>query len=114
MKSTHQWLQYSWSLATPILAYICCRLRQYSNLHNTTLAREPHHRCCSLLTFLLFSLTPYRTSLCLTERWDQWQEQYGVQVVPTTASFSDAWDGDDTLVYDPDSTAAFILSECLV
>jgi hypothetical protein len=37
-----------------------------------------------------------------------------VQVVPTTVSFSDAWDGDDTLVYDPESTVAFILSECHV
>lgn len=35
-----------------------------------------------------------------------------MQVVPTTVSFSDAWDGDDTLVYDPESTVAFILSEC--
>lgn len=36
-----------------------------------------------------------------------------MQVVPTTVSFSDAWDGDDTLVYEPESTAAFILSKWL-
>lgn len=52
-----------------------------------------------------------RTSLCLTDRFDRWQEQLGVQVVPTTSGFMDAWDGDDTLVYEPESTAAFILSE---
>jgi hypothetical protein len=34
-----------------------------------------------------------------------------VQVVPSTAGFMDAWDGDNSLVYDPDTTAAIILSE---
>ena len=57
------------------------------------------------------SLYLCRTSLCLTDRWEDWEEQLGVQVVPTTTSFMDAWDGDDTLVYEPESTAAFILSE---
>lgn len=47
----------------------------------------------------------------MQDRWDTWQEELGVQVVPTTVSFSDAWDGDDMLVYDPESTVAFILSE---
>jgi hypothetical protein len=54
-----------------------------------------------------------RTSLCLTDRWETWEELYGVQVIPTTVGFSDAWDGDDTLVYEPESTAAFILSKRL-
>jgi hypothetical protein len=70
--------------------------------------------CCFASAGLRFLLAPCRTSLCLTDRWEQWQEQLGVQVVPTTASFSDAWDGDDTLVYDPEATAAFILSELRV
>ena len=52
-----------------------------------------------------------RTSLCLAERFERWREEFGVTVVPTTSGFMDAWDGDDSLVYEPDSTAAFILSE---
>eukprot|EP00775_Hariotina_reticulata_P004579 gene4579-4833_t len=54
--------------------------------------------------------TANRMSMCLTEKFDKWQEEYNVQVVPTTAGFMDAWDGDDTLVYDPDTTAAIILT----
>eukprot|EP00882_Tetradesmus_deserticola_P001057 GHRQ01001144.1.p1 GENE.GHRQ01001144.1~~GHRQ01001144.1.p1 ORF type:complete len:400 (+),score=143.13 GHRQ01001144.1:233-1432(+) len=53
---------------------------------------------------------PNRTSLCLTERYEQWAQELKVQVVPTTGGFMDAWDGDDTLVYDPATTAAVILT----
>ena len=49
--------------------------------------------------------------MCYQELFSQWQEQYGVRVVITTRSFQDAFDGDDELVYDPETTAAIILSE---
>eukprot|EP00878_Enallax_costatus_P008856 GHUV01009258.1.p1 GENE.GHUV01009258.1~~GHUV01009258.1.p1 ORF type:complete len:342 (+),score=68.56 GHUV01009258.1:752-1777(+) len=58
----------------------------------------------------LYYSAPNRTSLCLTDKFEAWEEQYGVLVVPTTSGFMDAWDGDDTLVYDPETTAAFILT----
>jgi hypothetical protein len=54
---------------------------------------------------------PNRTSLCLTDSYERWAEELKVEVVPTTNGFMDAWDGDDTLVYDPETTAAVILSE---
>lgn len=57
---------------------------------------------------------PNRTSLCLTDRFEKWEEQLKVEVVATTNGFMDAWDGDDTLVYDPEATAAIILSELLL
>ncbi|WIA14950.1 hypothetical protein OEZ85_001661 [Tetradesmus obliquus] len=53
---------------------------------------------------------PNRTSLCLTDRFEKWEEQLTVEVVATTNGFMDAWDGDDTLVYDPEATAAIILT----
>eukprot|EP00879_Flechtneria_rotunda_P022233 GHRR01023459.1.p1 GENE.GHRR01023459.1~~GHRR01023459.1.p1 ORF type:complete len:333 (+),score=84.39 GHRR01023459.1:149-1147(+) len=58
----------------------------------------------------LYYAAPNRTSLCLTDRFESWQEQYNVTVIPTTSGFMDAWDGDDTLVYDPETTAAVILT----
>lgn len=60
----------------------------------------------------LYYAAPNRTSLCLADRFEQWEEDYKVVVKPTTSGFMDAWDGDDTLVYDPENTAAVILSEC--
>lgn len=59
----------------------------------------------------LYYSVPNRASLCLADRFSDWEEQYKVVVVPTTSGFMDAWDGDDTLVYDPDMTAAIILSK---
>lgn len=56
------------------------------------------------------ALTP-RFGLCLACRFEKWKEEFNVQVVPTTAGFMDAWDGDDTLVYDPETTAALVLSK---
>jgi NAD(P)H-flavin reductase len=56
---------------------------------------------------------PNRASLCLTDRFNDWADQLNVAVVTTTNGFMDAWDGDDTLVYDPETTAAIILSELL-
>jgi hypothetical protein len=58
----------------------------------------------------LYYSAPNRTSLCLTDRFETWKEQFGVLVVPSTSGFMDAWDGDDTLVYDPEMTAAIILT----
>lgn len=59
----------------------------------------------------LFYVAPNRASLALTEKFDGWAERYNVTVVPTTAGFMDAWDEDDSLVYDPATTAAIVLSE---
>ncbi|KAF6252479.1 hypothetical protein COO60DRAFT_1704250 [Scenedesmus sp. NREL 46B-D3] len=53
---------------------------------------------------------PNRASLCLTDRYERWATELKVEVVPTTNGFMDAWDGDDSLVYDPETTAAVILT----
>lgn len=44
---------------------------------------------------------------------DQAVAPCGYGVVVTTSSFSEAFDDDDTLTYEPNSTAALILSECV-
>ncbi|KAF8056346.1 psmg3 [Scenedesmus sp. PABB004] len=58
----------------------------------------------------LYYAAPNRASMCLAERFDAWAADLRVVTVPTTTGFMDAWDGDDTLVYDPEATAAIVLT----
>jgi hypothetical protein len=43
------------------------------------------------------------------DRFEEWAARGAVRVVVTTRGFGDAFDGDDALLYDPDTTAAIIL-----
>jgi hypothetical protein len=50
-------------------------------------------------------------SLCFRDEFESWEQRYGVKVVTSTRdSFSDMFDFDDTLMYEPESTAAIILT----
>ena len=57
------------------------------------------------------SQVPNAMSVCYKEELQAW-EAMGCKVVTTTAkTFSEAFDDDDTLAYDPEATAAIVLSE---
>jgi hypothetical protein len=55
---------------------------------------------------------PNEAAACFRDRFAGWAARGPVRVVVTTRGFGDAFDGDELLVYDPDTTAAVILSEC--
>ena len=59
-----------------------------------------------------FCQAPNEASLCFTEDFGHWQ-QLGCSVVTTTKSFQEAFDDDETLTYNPEYTAAIILSKCM-
>jgi hypothetical protein len=54
---------------------------------------------------------PNEAAVCFRERFEAWKELGNVRVEVTTRGFGDAFDGDMSLLYDPDSTAAIILGE---
>lgn len=59
----------------------------------------------------MYYRAPNEASLCYRELYEQWGERYGCQVITSTRdSFSDMFDDDQTLMYEPDTTAALILT----
>ena len=55
---------------------------------------------------------PNEASFCYRDAFGAWPSIGPVRVVTTTRGFADAFDDDNLLMYDPDTTAAIILSEC--
>ncbi|PRW60867.1 hypothetical protein C2E21_1253 [Chlorella sorokiniana] len=59
----------------------------------------------------MYYRAPNEAALCYKGLWEEWAETYGVQVITSTRdTFSDMFDDDQTLMYDPDTTAAIILT----
>ncbi|KAG2435461.1 hypothetical protein HYH02_011961 [Chlamydomonas schloesseri] len=52
---------------------------------------------------------PNSASVAFKEEFAEWEALGPVRVVTTTSSFQDAFDDDDSLTYDPDTTGAIIL-----
>eukprot|EP00798_Chlamydomonas_sp_ICE-L_P004574 gene4574-14754_t len=58
----------------------------------------------------IYYKAPNEASLCYKEEFEEWEAR-GVKVATTTSeSFFDAFDDDDTLRYDPETTGAIILT----
>ena len=54
---------------------------------------------------------PNQEALCYKDRYEEWEQQYACKVVTSTRdSFQDMFDDDNTLAYEPESTAAVILT----
>lgn len=54
---------------------------------------------------------PNQDALCFRDELEEWGERYHCRVVTSTRdSFQDMFDDDDTLAYEPASTAAVILT----
>lgn len=61
--------------------------------------------------FTMYYRAPNEASLCFKDELEEWKEKYHVKVVTSTRdSFSDMFDDDDTLVYEPQGTVAIILT----
>ncbi|KIZ07524.1 hypothetical protein MNEG_0437 [Monoraphidium neglectum] len=58
---------------------------------------------------VVYYSVPNEAAVCFRERFEAWKELGNVRVEVTTRGFGDAFDGDMSLLYDPDSTAAIIL-----
>ena len=59
----------------------------------------------------MYYRAPNEASLCYRGELDSWKEKYGVHVITSTRdSFQDMFDFDDTLMYEPETTAALILT----
>ena len=53
---------------------------------------------------------PNEDSLCYRELYEEWQKRYNVVVVTSTRdTFQEMFDNDDTLAYEPGTTAAVIM-----
>ena len=60
---------------------------------------------------LVRAQAPNQDALCFRDELDEWAERYHCRVVTSTRdSFQDMFDDDDTLAYEPASTAAVILT----
>jgi NAD(P)H-flavin reductase len=58
----------------------------------------------------MYYRAPNEAALCYKERYEEWGRRYNVRVITSTRdSFSDMFDDDETLMYEPDSTAAVLL-----
>ena len=54
---------------------------------------------------------PNQASLCFANEFAVWEETYGVKVISSTRdTFQEMFDEDETLVYEPETTAAIILT----
>jgi hypothetical protein len=54
---------------------------------------------------------PNQEALCFRDELDQWEEKYHCKVITSTRdTFQEMFDNDDTLAYEPASTAAIILT----
>lgn len=63
------------------------------------------------LYYFYFPQAPNQASLCYRDELDTWEEKYGIKVITSTrGTFQDLFDDDDTLMYEPESTAALILT----
>eukprot|EP01023_Acetabularia_acetabulum_P021540 TRINITY_DN2131_c0_g1_i1.p2 TRINITY_DN2131_c0_g1~~TRINITY_DN2131_c0_g1_i1.p2 ORF type:complete len:346 (-),score=78.77 TRINITY_DN2131_c0_g1_i1:131-1168(-) len=61
-------------------------------------------------TVRVYYRAPNESSLIYKSLFQSWEQQYNVVVQTTTGTFLDAFDDDDTLVYDPIKSAAVILT----
>lgn len=52
---------------------------------------------------------PNDAEFAFRDKFESWEE-LGCKVITTTDSFQDAFDDDDTLIYEPDETALIILT----
>ena len=53
---------------------------------------------------------PNEDSLCYRELYEEWQKRYNVVVVTSTRdTFQEMFDNDDTLAYEPGTTAAVVM-----
>jgi hypothetical protein len=59
----------------------------------------------------LFYKVPNDDSVCYAELFDLWESEFGVKTVVHTSSFLDAFDDDETLEYEPESTAVISMGE---
>ena len=54
---------------------------------------------------------PNQEALCYKDRYEEWEQQYACKVITSTRdSFQDMFDDDNTLAYEPESTAAVIVT----
>ena len=54
---------------------------------------------------------PNQEALCYKDRYEEWEKEYACKVITSTRdSFQDMFDDDNTLAYEPESTAAVILT----
>ena len=54
---------------------------------------------------------PNQEALCYKDRYDEWEQELSCKVITSTRdSFQDMFDDDNTLAYEPESTAAIILT----
>ena len=59
----------------------------------------------------LLAQAPNQEALCYKDRYEEWEQQYACKVVTSTRdTFQDMFDDDNTLAYEPESTAAVILT----
>lgn len=59
----------------------------------------------------LYYRAPNQDALCFRDELDEWESKYSCKVVTSTrGTFQDMFDDDDTLAYEPVSTAAIILT----
>ncbi|KAH7620598.1 hypothetical protein Ndes2526B_g04519 [Nannochloris sp. 'desiccata'] len=59
----------------------------------------------------MYYKAPNQASLCYRDELDTWGKQYGIKVITSTrGTFQDLFDDDDTLMYEPASTAALVLT----
>lgn len=57
----------------------------------------------------LYYKVPNEDSVCYDNLFELWEQEYGVKTIVHTSSFLDAFDDDDTLEYEPTSTAVISL-----
>lgn len=59
----------------------------------------------------LYYKVPNQESVCYKHLFEEWESKHGVKTVLTTSSFQDAFDDDDELEYDPETTGIIILGD---
>lgn len=62
------------------------------------------------MTVLECVQAPNQEALCYKDRYEEWEQKYCCKVITSTRdTFQDMFDDDNTLAYEPESTAAVIL-----
>jgi hypothetical protein len=57
------------------------------------------------------SQAPNQAALCFSDLYEEWEQEYKCKVITSTRdTFSEMFDNDDTLEYEPASTAAVVLT----
>ena len=60
---------------------------------------------------MLLPQAPNQEALCYKDRYDEWEKDLSCKIITSTRdSFQDMFDDDNTLAYEPESTAAIILT----